>query len=264
MRLAVTGANGRLGGAVVRLAARQPNWDAIAWTRTDVDLDAPGTIGPALERDRPDVVAHCAAWTDVDGCAREPELAMRRNGEATGVIARACAERGIGFLAVSTNEVFDGRRLDGQPYRVGDPPAPGNPYGRAKHRGELLAAEAFAGVQAPLWIVRTSWLFGPPGADFPIKILSAAHAAQEAGRALRLVADEVASPTAARDLAAGVVDLVDHPASSGVHHVINAGHASRADWARRILAAVGLAVPTENVSLDDWPRASTPPRWGVL
>jgi dTDP-4-dehydrorhamnose reductase len=263
MRIAITGSTGRLGSALLDRAAGS-GIAALPWTRDELDLDAPSGVAAALDRDRPDAVIHCAAWTDVDGNAREPALAEQRNGIATGVLARASAERAIGLVVISTNEVFDGRRTDSRPYRPSDPASPANPYGRAKRLGEELATAAFERRPAPLWIVRTAWLFGPPRPDFPSKIAAAALAAREQGSPLRLVADEIGSPTFSRDLAAGVLDLVADRDSAGVHHVVNRGAVSRAAWARRVLEELGIEVETEDVSLDTWPRPSTPPRWGVL
>jgi dTDP-4-dehydrorhamnose reductase len=263
MRVAVTGVTGRLGGAIVELA-RRTGHDAIGWERHDFDLDAPEGIRAALDRDRPDVVVHCAAWTDVDGCARDPQRAEARNGRATGVLARACAGRGIGLAAVSTNEVFDGTRTDGRPYETADPTSPGNAYGRSKLLGEAEAGAAYATGEAPLWIVRTAWLFGAPGRDFPVKIVEAARRAAAAGEPLRLVADEIGTPTLARDLGAGIMDLIGGNAAAGIHHVVNGGRASRADWARRVLAEAGIEAATEDVPMRTWQRASEPPPWGVL
>ena len=264
MRVAITGSSGRLGHALVDLAAESRDIVALPWTRADLDLDAPTGAADSLDRDGPDVVIHCAAWTDVDGNAREPAVAEQRNGRATGVLAQACRERGVGLVVISTNEVFDGRRTDGRPYRPSDRTSPANAYGRAKLLGEQLAAEAFEGTAAPLGIVRTAWLFGPPGADFPSKIVAAARSAQASGSPLRLVADEAGSPTYGRDLAAGLLDLVSNGATAGVHHVVNGGFATRATWARRVLRELEIEVETEDVSIDTWPRPSTPPRWGVL
>lgn len=263
-RIAVTGASGRLGSAVVQLLDTRPGWSTVAWSRADFDLDAPASVTETLDRDRPDIVIHCAAWTDVDGCAREPDLALQRNGLATGTLARGCAQRGAGLVVVSTNEVFDGLRTDGEPYRPTDPTSPPNPYGRSKLRGEEEARAAFAGADIPLWIVRTAWLFGPPGRDFPTKIAAAARGALTDGQPLRLVSDEVGNPTFTADLAAGIIDLVGDPRSAGLQHVVNSGHASRATWARRVLAELGIRVETEDVPMDTWQRASEPPRWGVL
>ena len=123
MRVAVTGSTGRLGSALVRALADAPFTGPagpVAWTRSDFDLDAPHGVDAMLDRDRPEVVVHTAAWTDVDGCARDPELAMRRNGVATGILAIGCATRGIDLLVISTNEVFDGTRTDRRPYGPDD------------------------------------------------------------------------------------------------------------------------------------------------
>jgi dTDP-4-dehydrorhamnose reductase len=239
----------------------------IGWSRAEFDLDEPAWPGDRLERERVEVVIHAAAWTDVDGCAREPELALRRNGEAVGVLARACAERRLHLVVVSTNEVFDGARTDGRGYAPDDPVAPPNPYGASKLAGERAALAAYETGAAELDIVRTAWLFGQGAPDFPAKILAAAERASGSGETLRLVADEWASPTYAADLAEAIVELVTErrPGPPTIHHVVNAGVASRADWAREVLRVSGFGdLPTEDVPASTWPRPSTPPRWGVL
>lgn len=336
MRVAVTGARGRLGRALLAalrgspavaekavsteavgrvdaagaLPSREPfvaeaSVEVVGWSRPEYDLDAPGAVERLLDRDRPEVVVHAAAWTDVDACARQPDLAMARNGEAVEVLARACAARGVDLISVSTNEVFDGRRSDGRGYAVEDPPNPINPYGASKLAGELAALAAY-GLRPPwqgpgerareaggegaastatsslggrprLLIVRTAWLFGPPGNDFPSKILAAARAAAAEGRPLRVVADEVGSPTYSLDLAQAIAFLLTALGAEAAHlragapplhrpiwHLVNAGRASRADWARETLRLARLDVPVVDISADDWPRASTPPRWAVL
>lgn len=278
MRVAVSGAGGRLGRAVVAALEEAPftgPFGPIAWSRAIFDLDAPDGVERLLQRDRPEVVVHCAAWTDVDGCAREPELALRRNGAATGVLARATAARGIDLVVVSTNEVFDGRRTDGAGYGPDDPTGPINPYGASKLAGEEAARAAYAGAGgAPprgaaadgptLGIARTAWLYGPPGNDFPAKILAAAERARAAGEPLRLVADEVGSPSYTHDVAEAIVELIGSAAIAGTHHLVNAGVASRADWARELLRQARIEVATEDVPASTWPRTSTPPAWAVL
>jgi dTDP-4-dehydrorhamnose reductase len=268
MRVAITGAGGRLGRAVLAALEEAPftgPFGPIAWSRAIFDLDAPETAGALLDRDRPEVVVHCAAWTDVDGCAREPERAMARNGTATGVLARAAAERRIDLIVVSTNEVFDGRRIDGLGYGPDDPANPINPYGASKLAGEDAARAAYEGVAgAALAIARTAWLYGPPGNDFPAKILAAAERAAAAREPLRLVADETGSPSYTHDVAEAITELIGSAAVAGTHHLVNGGRASRAGWARELLRQAGVTVATEDVPGATWPRASTPPAWAVL
>ena len=267
MRVAVTGANGRLGRALVHALEEAPFTGLggpIAWTRSDFDLDRPDGIDTVLDRDRPEAVINAAAWTDVDGCAREPELARRRNNEAVEALAAATAARGIELVQVSTNEVFDGRREDGRGYGPDDPTAPINTYGESKLGGETAAIRAYRDRPAGLGIVRTAWLYGPPGNDFPAKILAAAERARAGGEPLRVVGDEFGSPTFTHDAAEAIVDLLGSGDVSGIHHVVNAGVASRASWARELFTQAGVDVTIEEVPAATWPRASTPPAWGVL
>lgn len=276
MRVAVTGAGGRLGNALIGALAEAsftgPS-GPLAWGRTEFDLDAPEVIGALLDATRAELVIHAAAWTDVDGCARDPQLAMRRNGTATGILAAAAAVRGVDLLVISTNEVFDGTRA-GHPYRPNDPTAPANPYGASKLAGERAALDAYTtpvgdardggGGRAMLGIARTAWLFGPGAPDFPVKIAQAAERALAAGQALRVVADEIGTPTYVGDVAEAVVELIGAGAVAGVHHLVNGGVASRAAWARDVLARLDISAEIVEIVQAEYPRASQPPRWGVL
>jgi dTDP-4-dehydrorhamnose reductase len=289
MRVAVTGAGGRLGSALRDALGRSSFvTDVLAWDLPEHDLDDPASAERLVNRHRPDVVVHAAAWTDVDGSARDPQLAMRRNGVAVGEMAQACVGHGAALVTISTNEVFDGRRTDGRPYSPIDAANPINPYGTAKLAGEQAARAAFGATGddfaiaalapagrrdstiPPLAIVRTAWLFGPPGSDFPLKILAAAERARAEGRTLDLVSDEIGTPTYAPDLAAAIASLLvvagggGRRVAGGVHQVVNGGSASRAEWAREVLRLAGVMVPTREVPMSTWPRPSTPPAWAVL
>ncbi len=281
MRVAITGADGRLGRSLVAALEEAPftgPFGPLAWSRPDYDLDDPAAAARLVRRDAPEVVVHAAAWTDVDGCAREPELAMRRNAMAVAELADACVTTGADLVVVSTNEVFDGRRTDGRGYAADDRPGPGNPYGASKLAGETAAQVAFLRREgflatepdgAPpggpqLAIVRTAWLFGPPGNDFPARILAAAEQARAAAAPLRVVGDEIGSPTFAPDLAEAIVELLAAGAYAGIHHVVNGGAVSRAGWARAVLEAARVEVPVEEVPLAAWVRPSAVPAWAVL
>ncbi len=277
MRVAVIGVVGRLGSALVEALENAPFTGArgpIAWDQPEVELDTltAASIGVLLDREQPEVVIHTAAWTDVDGNARDPELAMRRNGTAVGELATACAGRGLDLVIISTNEVFDGTRTDGLGYAPGDERHPINAYGAAKAAAERLAIAAYEadGARGRLGIVRTSWLYGPPGNDFPARIAAAALRARDAGTPLRVVADEIGVPTYTPDLAEAIVELVgadaiaEAPARTAIHHQVNGGRASRAEWAREVLRATGIEIEVRDVPASTWQRASTPPLWAVL
>ncbi len=268
MRVAVSGAGGRLGRALVAALADAPfsgPSGPIAWTRAELDLERPESISGLLAADRVDVLVHAAAWTDVDACALDPERALRLNGTAVATIAAAAAALGVDFVLISTNEVFDGARVDGLGYRPADETRPINAYGASKLAGERAALDAYAEVgRSALGIVRTAWLYGPPGNDFPDKIVRAAERARSAGQQLRLVADEVGTPTRTGDLADAIVELIAADAVAGIHHLVNGGTVSRAGWARELLNRRGIQVDIEEVPGSTWERPSPPPRWGVL
>lgn len=259
-RVAVTGATGRLGSALRARLTGVPGTDPLPWSRPDYDLDDPEAAARCIARDRPDHVLHAAAWTDVDGCARDPEAALRRNGAATGALARACAAAGAGLVVVSTNEVFGAPRTDGAGWREDDPVAPCNPYGASKAEGEAAARAALPG--PGLWIVRTAWLYGRPGAGFPERIVAAADRLPP-GEPLGVVADEVGSPTWAADLADAILALVA-ATPGGTFHCVNKGAASRRDWADAVLAVRRPGRRTRPIGRADFVRASVPPAWAVL
>ena len=254
--IVVTGARGRLGQALMAAGGES----MVGWGRPLLDLDHPDSLIALIERDRPSRIIHSAAMTAVDEAATSPDVAMRRNGTATGVLAGACRQRDIELVIISTNEVFDGERSDGSAYVEDDPAAPRNPYGQSKLSGERLALEAFDGAPG-LWVVRTAWLYGPPGNDFPDKITAAAD--KLAPEPLPVVADEFGTPTYTVDLADAILKLTRR-SHGGVFHLTNDGAASRYDWAAAILASRRPGRDLRPISGSDFKRASDPPPWGVL
>jgi dTDP-4-dehydrorhamnose reductase len=261
--VAVTGAQGRLGRALVT-ALEDRGQRPIGWSRPEYDLDDPLSGERLVARDRPGLVIHPAAWTDVDGCARQPDLARLRNADAVGALARACASGGAGLVVISTNEVFDGSRADGHGYREADLTNPSNPYGASKLDGERQAQAAFAacGGAAQLWVIRTAWLYGPPGNDFPTKILAAADQLA-VGEPLKVVSDEIGSPTYTLDLAPAILELVRR-APGGIYHLVASGAASRFAVAEAVTARCRPGVRLTPISREQFSRLSTPPAWGVL
>lgn len=262
--VAVTGAGGRLGQALMRTLQRK-SITALAWSRPEYDLDDVTAAGRLMKRDTPAVVIHAAAWTDVDGCAGDPALAMRRNADAARELAQTCISHGARMVLVSTNEVFDGERADGLGYSESDTTNPRNAYGASKSAGETAASEAFAAANRAdgLLIARTAWLFGPPGGDFPTKIIAASDALPT-GQPLRVVADEIGSPTYSVDLAEAIVRLLLAGAAGGTYHLVNEGRASRLELAQRVLGRCRPERALAPISRTEFVRASVPPAWAVL
>ena len=235
MRVLITGGRGQLGRELQQALASQT---VLAQDLPELDVTDAAAVDRAIGQFRPQVVVHAAAYTDTLGCEADPEMALRVNGEGTRKVALACRRADAALLYVSTNEVFAGDK--GEPYLESDQPNPINAYGRSKLAGERY-------VQATLdrfYVVRTAWLYAAGGDNFPAKVLRAA----DREGSLRLVTDEVASPTWARDLAQAIAQLIAQ-AAYGVYHLTNAGACSRYQWAERILALAGRAdVPLQPIT----------------
>jgi len=255
MRVAVTGAAGQLGRALVdRLGARA----AWAGGRDALDVRDPAAVSRVLDDVRPDVVINAAAYNDVDGAESDPVSAMAVNTVGPGNLARACRERGALLVHVSTDYVFDGAK--GEPYREEDCPRPASVYGVSKLAGCLLVAAA----GGPHLIVRTSGVFGAggnrvKGGSFVERILAKARS----GQPLRVVNDQVSSPTYAPDLAAALVTLVEQGAR-GLLHVTNSGACSPYDLATAALEIAGIHARIEPIRTADLGAPARRPAYSVL
>ena len=220
----------------------------------ELDITRVEQVRSAIGVAGPDVVIHCAAFTDVDGCARDPEKAQLVNVTGTRNVAVACAEHGVAMVLLSSNEVFDGRSA--VPYIETDEPAPINPYGQSKLAAEQLTRELLE----RHFIVRTSWMYAAGGVNFVHIIRQLA----ESGEPLAIVTDELGVPTYAPDLARAILELVEI-APHGTYHLVSAGQTSRYGLARKVLDLSGYrSVPIRPILLEDYERASLPPRNGVL
>jgi dTDP-4-dehydrorhamnose reductase len=250
----VTGARGQLGRQLVSA------FGDTGYQVTGLDhatLDIAGAAAPdQLRRLEPAVVINAAAWTDVDGCVRDPQRALELNGAAPGRLARATADGGALFVQISTNEVFDGQ-AEG-PYTENDPTSPINPYAASKLAGE----EAVAQAGGEHLIVRTAWVFGPGGTNFPSRILPAALGARDRGEPLRVVADERGNPTWAPDLALRIRTAVEM-GLRGVLHLAGEPPASRFEWASAVLRELP-GVQLLPVTQAEYLRASAVPPRAVL
>jgi dTDP-4-dehydrorhamnose reductase len=244
MRVLITGANGQLGIALQKSLRAH---EVTALGHASLDITEPVAVQGAVSEAKPEVVIHCAAWTDTNGCERDPERAMLVNGEGARNVAQAAREAAA-MVYVSSNEVFDGEK--GSAYDEDDAPNPINAYGRSKLAGEVAVRETLD----KHYIVRTSWVYGPGRVSFPEKILNAAASSVEKGpspdeKPLHVVTDEIASPTWTNDLAEAIT-LLMQTNEYGVYHLAGEGECSRLEWAQEILRLATVNVPIEATTQD--------------
>jgi dTDP-4-dehydrorhamnose reductase len=200
------------------------------------------------------VLVNAAAYTDVEAAESNDELAYLVNSHGPALLARGARENGLAFAHVSTDFVFDGRK-DGA-YTEDDDTNPLSVYGASKLAGEIAVEQEYPEAV----IARTAWVFGPGGANFPLKIVAAARTRPS----LSVVTDEVGSPTYTLDLATGLLGLVDAGAS-GIYHLAGSGSCSRFELAVDVLSRAGLgAVAVEPVTSDAFPTAAARPLNSVL
>ena len=252
MRMLITGGLGSLGQALARALGAEH--ELHLYDLPEMDITEPASVAAAMAAVQPELVIHCAAYTNVDGCARDPELAFRVNAYGSQNMALACAEHDIPLVHISSNEVFGGTEPNG--YREWQPMAPVNPYGESKVAAEFMVRSAWR----KHYIVRFSWLFAPGGRNFIHAILGRAR---ETG-SLRVVTDEVANPTYSEDLAEAIGQLV-LTGRFGTYHLPNEGHCSRWGFAQEILRQAGLDhVRNDPILLKEFKRDSTPPHYAAL
>lgn len=242
---------GRTGQVAMELARLAPKARFLG--RDEADLMDPAACAAAIAAHAPSAVINAAAWTAVDKAEAEEEAATRINGDAPGAMARACAARGIPFVHISTDYVFDG--TGEAPFPPDHPTAPLGAYGRSKLKGEE-AVRAAGGAHA---ILRTSWVFSAHGTNF-VKTMLRLGAERES---LTVVADQIGGPTPARAIAAACLTMAEHlatePAKTGTYHFAGAPDTSWADFARAIMADAGLPCVIENIPSSAYPTPARRP-----
>jgi dTDP-4-dehydrorhamnose reductase len=224
-RILVIGGSGQLGTELIPRLSKLGT--VVAPGRQELDLTSDATVDHIVAL-QPTHVVHAAAATDVERCEREPAWAHAVNAEGTRRVAEACQAVQAWLLYMSTDYVFDGTAS--RPYIEADPPAPMNVYGQSKLAGETRVQA----IMARWAIVRTAWLYGHVGRNFVGAILQRL----QAGDPLRVVTDQVGSPTYASDLAEGVTRLVERQAT-GILHLTNSGSCSWFAFAQAIAREVG-------------------------
>jgi dTDP-4-dehydrorhamnose reductase len=254
-RVLLIGGTGQLGTAIRRgwsdCRIEAPSHDELAIERSD-------ELREAIGRFRPDTVVNAAAFHNVDLCEREPERAFAINALAVSRAARIAHDHDVLFVTISTDYVFDGKTE--HPYTESDPPHPLSAYGASKLAGEYLVER----LHARAFVVRTCGVYGERASTrgdgaFIDRILAQARASQP----VRVVADVVASPTFAGDLAGALRALIETEAF-GLYHAVNSGPVSWYDFAAEALRAAGVAAAIEPIGADQWKAPATRPRFSAL
>ena len=250
MRVTIFGATGLLGKALV---AEWNGDEIIGLGSNDADIRDPEQVRRALENARPDWIVLAAAYTNVDGCESNRDLAFAVNCQGAVKVAQSARQVGARLLFLSTDYVFDGTKTS--PYETGDPRAPRSVYGHSKAEAEVQLLR----ILPECCIVRTSWLFGVGGKCFPDTILKLAASRPE----LEVVNDQRGSPTYARDLANAIIQLCRKNAE-GIVHVTDGGDCTWFEFAREIIAIAGLSTSVRPTSSDKFVRPAERPKYSVL
>jgi len=243
MKILVTGSNGMLGKDLCALLSRDhkvigvdiagdPGEGRIPTSFYEADITFASDVEGVFKVEKPDIVVHAAAWTDVDGCEKDPARAHKVNVEGTKNVARAAEKASSGILALSTDYVFDGRK--GGPYTEKDTPNPLSVYGRTK----LDAEDIIRKTSSRYLVVRTSALFGRSGRNFVDTIIDKASG----GGGLKVVKDQVTSPTYTLDLASAIKLVIEKGSyvKEGVLNICNSGICSWYEFALEILRVSGI------------------------
>lgn len=267
MRIVLTGITGQVGAELNRLLRRDADYEVIGLDRQALDLAQPDTIRSAIAPLAPDLIIHPAAYTAVDKAETEPELAHRINAAAPAQLAQVAEDLAIPLIHVSTDYVFNGQQST--PYREADATDPLGVYGSTK----LLGEQNIRDRTQRFIILRTAWVYGTEGGGNFVKTMLRLGAEREE---LRVVADQIGSPTWARDIASAIAAFIPNLATEhapelyGTYHFTNSGVASWYDFAVAIFEdaqQLGLPLQVQRVvpiTTADYPTPARRPAYSVL
>ena len=259
MKLLISGANGQLGLALARRL--RGAHEVVAVARDVFNLADAKACFAVLQREQPDILLNCAAYTAVDRAESEPEIAHAINAEGPHHLAKSCRDLGIFLIHFSTDYVFDG--LATRPYVEVDATAPTSVYGRSKRDGEANVAS----VSTAHLILRLSWVYSNDGANFYKTMLRLAQDRP----VLRVVADQLGVPNYTADLADAVVCALNRPLAelrslTGLYHLSSSGLTTWRDFAYAIVEGAGLTdrVAVQPILTSEYPTAATRPAYSAL
>jgi len=256
MRIAVVGARGQLGAAVVHECSSVH--EVTAFARADLDVTDDKAVASAMGRARPQVIINCAAYNDVDAAEDHPVDALNGNAFAVRLLARAASDHGAALVHYSTDFVFDGAAS--APYTEEDQPNPRSVYAASKLLGEWFAADA-----PRAYVLRVESLFGRTPDGQPAKgSVAAILKTIVAGGEPRVFEDRTVSPTYVVDAARATRRLVEASAPAGVYHCVNSGRCTWLEFARELARQLGVEARLIPVGVADVPLRAKRPQYCAL
>ena len=256
----VTGANGQLGSELQQLAPNHPELNFTFVTRQEVDLSDSNAIKSWFADKQFDVIINCAAYTAVDKAETEPDLAQAINATAVATLAKIAKDQDCSLIHISTDYVFAGENY--RPYQESDSTNPQGIYGASKLAGE----QALLNINPPKSIIiRTAWVYSQFGNNFVKTMLRLGKERSELG----VIYDQIGSPTSARDLAAAILSIVQHPnleslTGTEIYHYSNEGVCSWYDFAKAIFNYSGLSCLLKPIETKDYPTPAKRTHYSVL
>src|SRR5829696_1150543 len=251
MKVLVTGSNGQLGLELARILPERGH-EVVALAREGLDVADPSAVERVVEEHSPEIVVNAAAYTNVDGCEKETDLAYSVNALGPRNLAQACERRRCQLLHVSTNYVFDGESA--RPYEPFDLPNPISAYGRAKLAGE----EHVMRLTNRWYVVRSAGVYGM-GHNFVRTMLRVAGERDS----LKVKDDEFISPTYARDLAEGIAGIIGE-GRFGLYHLTNSGSCSWYEFTREIFRLANSSTEVVPIPRSEYPLPAARPANGIL
>ncbi|MDO8557809.1 MAG: dTDP-4-dehydrorhamnose reductase [bacterium] len=234
-KLLIIGAKGMLGRA---LTGSFSDWELVCWDKEEIDITRESEVRKKISKFVPSVIVNAAAFTDVDACETNRELALAVNGRAVEYLAKAAREINATLVHYSTDYVFDGKNING--YAEDDEPQnPVNTYGESKLLGEQSLKSA-SGLQ--YYLIRTSWLFGERGKNFVRTMLDLGRTKER----FSVVNDQHGKPTYAEDLAQATRKLIEKSYPAGTYHLVNEPATTWYDFAKEIFDADAAKNPGAN------------------
>lgn len=251
MKILVTGKTGQLGHDLYELLKDKE--EVIAVGREEFDITDINSTQKFIKEYLPDVIVHCAAYTKVDDCEKNKDLAYKVNAIGTGNVASICRDIGAKMVYISTDYVFDGTK--NTPYLEFDTPNPLNVYGKSKLAGEEIVKE----ILDKHYIVRTSWLYGINGNNFVKTMLRLSKERS----IIKVVNDQHGIPTFTRDLAEGLYFLIKTDAY-GTYHITNSGETTWYEFAKKIFEISKINVMVEPITTEEYNAPALRPKYSVL